>query len=270
MADKSYRVVIVQAVSSSRTSFVIRRGAIDGIGKWQESLFSNDKTSFYARAIEVNRHYSLWQIRDTRGKVPFAKGDFIEFNPMSIVAKNEEPPLELFKEDISPSGVLLPERGHPIGLRSYYTWAFSEAVSSVDAGRQEGRHGLQLEAVYFRRFKYIMDWGVGLRFDREVVRLLHPTVETVTYRYLVSSEFNYHFKRRGSGGNGHFFVGLGVALGHSRTRVQGPVQSGFSLDFAIIRFGHYYQLEDCALTFEIIGSSLAAKETFKKGGKTVY
>ena len=263
------QVVMVQAVSTDKTSFVIRKGAKDGVNQWQEYHFSNKKTSFYARAIEVNRYYSLWQIGDTRGKVPFAKGEFVDINPLAKKWKGkgkgklggekegegEEEERQLVFTEI------LPDSLQGFIFRSHYTIAIGEAISKVDGGRQEGRHGLQWEIVYWQVFNQDIDIGVGFRFDREISRLLFPTVEAVTHRYLLTTEFNYHFDQMEQS-SGHFYFGVGGGIGLSRTEVQGPVESGRAFSFPIVRLGHHYQLQSYSLLFEISGENVSSTEKF--------
>ena len=72
----AYEKVIIQGVSKSRKTFVIRRGKGDNYYPDLEARFSTPLINFIARIIEVNREYSQWVILEPGGKVPFEKGHF--------------------------------------------------------------------------------------------------------------------------------------------------------------------------------------------------
>lgn len=205
-------VVLIQAVSSSGKSFIIGRGIVDGIVEGQEGLFNNRGASFYAIAAEVNRHHSLWKIEDQRGAVPFARGDFINFTRSVKDIWLELPKTRLQKEKLDfvtyTNWV----------LRTNLTWALGESVAEVDSQRQRGRQGFQLEGGHLWRVRRNVDFGLGLRFDREVSRLVDPAIDVITQRHLVTAEFNYHFAPKTlEESKKHFYLGLGGAFGISST-----------------------------------------------------
>src|SRR5690606_38636873 len=72
-------LLIIQSVSDSRKTFVIRKGKAEGILVNQESLFTSEKFSLAARVVEVNRDYSLWRLSDPRATVPFQKGETVNY-----------------------------------------------------------------------------------------------------------------------------------------------------------------------------------------------
>jgi cell shape-determining protein MreC len=53
-------LIMIQAISNSEKTVVVRKGAEDGVTPGQESLFSNKNISLMARATEVTRDFSLW------------------------------------------------------------------------------------------------------------------------------------------------------------------------------------------------------------------
>ena len=76
----SDELVRIQTVSKDRSSFVVALGKGDGIQVGQSSLFSTRKISLMANAVEVNRYYSLWNISEQEGVVPFKRNQFVNFS----------------------------------------------------------------------------------------------------------------------------------------------------------------------------------------------
>ena len=73
-------LVIIQAVSTTKKNFVVRRGFDQGISVGQESLFSTSSFSVLCRAVEVTRQHSLWVPLDKRANVPFDRKDYVTFS----------------------------------------------------------------------------------------------------------------------------------------------------------------------------------------------
>ena len=254
----SDQLVVVQAVSTTGKTFVIRRGVADGVERHQESIFTNSGASLYAVAVDVNRHYSLWKVREEEGRVSFGKGDKIIFAPAASGIWSNLP---RFTKDW--------ERLH---FQTYDSWVFrfhyglslGESISSIGGGRYRDRQGFQLEGVYAKRFRTDMDWRVGLRWDREVARLFSPTVDSVTHRYLMVGEINYYFVGKEVDVE-HYYVGSGGGVGLCSTQVFSLIQSGGCLSFPMVRLGYEYRHATYALLFELSVDSLYSRESIPGG-----
>ena len=250
----SDQLVVVQAVSTTGKTFVIRRGVAEGINRHQESVFTNSGASLYAVAVDVNRHYSLWKVRDERGKASFGKGESILFTPAAREALSN---LSSFSQNW--------ERLH---FAAYDSWVFrlhyglslGESISSIAGERFRDRQGFQLEGGYAKRFRSDMDWRIGLRWDREVTRLFSPTVDSVTYRYLMVGEINYYFVGKEVDVE-HYYVGTGGGLGLCSTQTFNVTQWGTCVSFPTVRFGYEYRYEKYALLFELSVDSLYSRES---------
>ena len=72
-------VLIIQAVSADKKSFMVRKGEIDGVIRGQESIFTTQEFSVAARPVEVTREHSLWAVSDPRARVPFQIGEVVHY-----------------------------------------------------------------------------------------------------------------------------------------------------------------------------------------------
>ena len=127
-------LVLIQAKSDSGKSFVIRKGAEDGVSIGQQSLFSTKNASFTAVVIEVNRFFSLWRLKDNRGAVPFDKGNYVTFTNNIENVWTEIPKLQT-----APKEELVFRQSHHWTLRGNYSLAVSESVSDTDDDKTTDR-----------------------------------------------------------------------------------------------------------------------------------
>ena len=255
-------LVVIQAVSASGKTFVIRRGVAEGVNKYQGSFFTNQGASFSATAIDVNRHYSLWKIREGKGRVPFSKGERILFVPGARDIGSESYKMAHWdweKWHFRPFESWV--------LRFHYGLSLGESISSIAGSRVRDRQSLQLEGVYAKRFRTDMDWRVGLRWDREVSRLFGPTVDSIVHRYLAVGEINYYFE--GSEVDvQHYYVGTGGGGGLCSTRILEWNQWGTCVAFPMVRLGYEHRKDVYALLFELSVDSVYSRENIQgRAGK---
>jgi hypothetical protein len=249
-------LVIIQAVSTTGRSFAIRKGARDGIIINQDSLFTTEKASFSARSIEVGADFSLWKIHDDRGKVPFEKGDYVNYNNSLENIWTEVSRLYLEPVKVA----TFQEESHWLA-KVHYSYAFSESVSETDSSRYEARTGFQFEGAYSRHFSYHWEWSAGLRFDRENSSLSDPSIDIPTQRTLVMGDISYHFERFNRSRN-NAYISIGMGYGLSSTTVEESVSSGSALILPVVKVGilHFYVREYSFLvegTFEAVSTSEA-------------
>lgn len=258
-ASATERVAMIQAVSTSKKTFAIRQGHIDGVKKGQEALFTNKNTSFKAIAKEVNNSHSLWEIADRRAAVPFERGDIITFTNFT---KNIWTEIAAIKAQ--PKSIGFKQSNYWI-VRGYASMSMNQSSSEVEINRQKSRTGLQMESLYLRRFRYNMEWGVGFRVDREIAPLEGPNIDTVTYRNMAVAEANYLHTGQQSDDK-YIFLGLGLAYGTSSTVVGSKSQSGIVLGFPILSLGHTFPVsEKYKMTVAASAESLSSKEKFADG-----
>lgn len=250
-------LIIIQAVSKSGKSFVIRKGAEEGVAQGQESLFSSKDSSFTAVAIESNRFFSLWRLKDKRGAVPFKKNDYVTYTNDIDAVWTEIPKLQLL-----PKEELVFKRSYEFIFRGAYSLALSEAVSNVDNDSTESRIGFQLEALYGIKFAVHWEGVFGLRVDRENATISNPSLDIPTNRFMLAGEVLYHFSNFERTDN-NAYVGLGMAYGFSDTTVSDSVSTGFAMVMPIAKIGYINRLTSkYSLVFEASIESIAQKESY--------
>ncbi|MCP4914788.1 MAG: hypothetical protein GY909_16845 [Oligoflexia bacterium] len=252
------QLVIIQAVSNSKRTFAVRRGQIHGVINGQESLFTNNSASFSATAVEVSREFSVWEIKDKRGSIPFEKGDFVTVsrsieNIWTEIPKTHLlPPKEL---NFKPSSEWL--------VRGTYSFAMSESVSETESTRYTGRTGVQLEILYTNRFAINWEYGVGLRFDRENSRLQNDQIDIPTQRNLIVADLTYHFENFKRSDN-NAYLGIGFGYGLSSTTVDESVATGKALIAPVVRLGYINRIAaSYALLLEGSVEAVSASESFE-------
>ena len=251
-------LVIIQATSTTGKSFLVRKGAGDGISIGQESLFSTKNASFTAVCKEVNRFFSMWTIKDKRGQVPFAKGDYVTYtnNVESIWA-------ELPKLQLAPKEELVFKESFEWIVRGNYSYAMSESVSDTSENKTSDRLGYQLEILYANKFAIHYEWAAGVRFDRENATLTSPVLDVPTTRYMITGEFLYHFDKLRKSKN-NLYAGIGFAYGLSETTVDEAISSGTTFIAPIVKVGYINHISlDYSLVFEGSIESIAQKEAFE-------
>ena len=257
-------LILIQSVSTSGKSFVIRKGAQDGISTGQQSLFSTKNSSFTAVVIEVNRFFSLWRLKDNRGAVPFEKGNYITYTNNIENIWTEIPKLQL-----APKEELVFKESYHWTLKGNYSLAMSESVSGVDeniSGTEENktadRIGYQLEMIYSNHFTVHWEWGVGLRLDRENTTIQEPALDIPSNRYMLTAELLYHFPNFYQTDN-NAYIGIGIAYGISNTTIDESVSTGTTLAMPIVKLGYINQVAArYSLVFEFSIEALAQNESF--------
>lgn len=250
-------LVPIQAVSTSGKTFVVRKGAENGIAIGQQSLFSTKNTSFTAVVIEVNRFYSLWRLKDNRGAVPFSKGDFVTYTNNIENVWTEIPKLQM-----APKEELVFKEKSFWTLRGNYSLAVSESVSDTDTEKTTDRIGYQLEAVYGRHFSVHWEWGVGVRLDRENTTIQEPALDIPTNRYMLTGELLYHFPAF-ERSDDSAYLGIAMAYGLSNTTIDESISTGTTLVLPIVKLGYINRLAArYSMIFELAVESIAQTEAF--------
>lgn len=250
-------LLLIQAVSVSGKTFVIRKGAEDGISIGQQSLFSTKNSSFTAVVIEVNRFFSLWQLKDNRGAVPFEKGNYITYTNNIENIWTEIPKLQ-----VAPKEELVFKESHHWTIRGNYTLAMSESVSNTDDEKTTGRVGYQLELLYGRRFTVHWEWGVGGRLDRENTTIQEPALDIPSNRYMLTAELLYHFPNFYQTDN-NAYLGIALAYGISNTTIDETVSTGTTMALPIVKAGYINKVAArYSVVFELAVEALAQSESF--------
>ena len=255
-------LIIVQAVSKSGKSFVIRKGAAQGVATGQESLFSTKDASFTAKVIEVNRFFSLWNLKDNRGAVPFNKGEYVTYTNNIENIWTEIPKLQF-----APKEELVFKQSSNWIARLAYGFTMSESVSEADEDNTANRTSFQFEGVYANRVAVHWEWGIGLRLDRDNATLNESTLDVPTSRYMITAELNYHFANFARSDD-NMYIGAAIAYGLSNTTVNESISTGTTLVLPIIKLGYIKRVSaNYSLVFEGAVEAIAQSESFEDTDK---
>lgn len=271
-------VAIIQTVSESRKSFVIRRGFSNGITPQQEALFTTTKFALMARAVEVNRSYSLWQILEAEAVVPFEKDQFVYFNPSPISLDFGMPNISAVAQAGNPEFKEGAQNfSRPIIFKSQSFWSLrvntsltlSETVSDVSSANETSRSGFQGELHYHKMFWHNWEFSVGLRIDEETATTKNETTQfdlTTTRTFLVG-DLTYILDTF-AGMKGNLYASLGAGIGYSATNISGEVGTGSAMVLPSFRVGYLYNRgEYNGFVIEGIIESLNSSETYNEGGQ---
>lgn len=254
------KLVVVQAVSTSKKTFVIRKGYIDGIAIGQESLFTIRNSGVVATAKEVNRSMSIWEVNDKRGGVAFDKGEYVTFTNSIENLILELPRLEKMAD----KGLKFKNKSFWI-VRGNISYALSDSVSSQDAEFVTTRSGYQLEGLYTNNFQPQWEIGLGLRYDTEVQKISEPILDVPTTRLLAMAELNYLFNQE-EGTRNYFYIGAGIGYGISATTVDEAVSTGAAFVLPVLKFGFSKFIGNSKwMLIEGAVESIGARESFSDG-----
>ncbi len=262
-------LLIIQSVSNTQKTFVIRKGKAEGVLVNQESLFTSEKFSLSARVIEVTRDYSLWQISDTRATVPFQKGETVNYTNTIENLYTEIPllrfdPKELAKEAREKNKIaeLRPENWL---LRGNLSYTLAESVTDTSGNLDSSRSGINLEAQKLWSLTPKMSIGAGLRYDQENTSIADPNVDIPTTRVFITGDYIYHFDYIGETRD-HIYMALGIGLGQSSTDVDGTVSSGLATLLPSVRLGYQMALSSgISMVVETVAEAISANESFEDG-----
>lgn len=236
-------LIVVQAVSTSRQTFVINRGLRHGVNTSMEALFSTKDLSLMARVVEATRDFSMWRINEKRAVFPFEKEQIVTYNQAGTNIWNEIPEVrEKLQQALTDAEVFRSIYGaqHSISARLGLTSTFYESVSETDSERKPSRGGFQVEAIYHYRWREKMELGAGLRFDKEDAVIDDPPLTIPSQRYFLLAEFTYHFDRFEKTQN-NLYATVGAGIGRSQTTVNDSVSTGLATVLPYVKFGYLAQ-----------------------------
>ncbi|WP_372653396.1 hypothetical protein [Halobacteriovorax sp.] len=260
-------LVIVQSVSNTKKTFVVRKGRDFGISKGQISLFSTTDISFTARATEVTRYYSLWSLIDKEANVPFKQDEVVTYTSsleriwsevaLSKLREVEEKQQESYLRNIV---------GNYISIRASWGKSLSQSTSEVSAESLDSRTTIHFEATYSKRINNHLEFGGGIRIDNDTATGTNPERSIPSTRNFLIADVTYHFNQfRDS--SAHIYSGLGAGIGISSTEVGDSTKTGSATLLPYFRLGYETSPEKSKYSFmaEIQIESIVAKETFTSG-----
>lgn len=277
-------LVIIQSVSRTKKTFVIRKGRKEGIFVGQKSVFSTDKISIAATAINASRNFSIWVVSDQRVSIPFQSKNFVNYNRSveniwsNISKLTEEIDKYRIKEIekatyhseseiklLRRKGIyLIPEKTWV--SRAYFSNTFSESTTQTNPSQIGQRSGYQIELLYSTKVKNKYDFALGGRYDQDSVQIKDPSLVIPTKRYYVIADFTYHFSNYSK--ESHIFSSLGIGYGISSTTISSEQAKGTSYILPFFRFGSETIMnEDLSFILDSTAEAISTTEKFSDGSK---
>ncbi len=216
----AFELIMIQAVSESRKTFITRSGKRQGVQPGMTGTFTADDVSILAKAINVTGGFTQWQIINIDAILPFEKGAIVTYYPATEYIWALAPESERKKYIKSE----VPRTKRSLVFKGALTRGLSESVS--DAPANTSRRGGYLAEVYYEKdIYYNLAFDVGVRYEREVINYSGASLQTK--RSLLIADLLYYFDGlRDYLSGGRIFLGAGAGYGLSNTSTVGLSQSG--------------------------------------------
>lgn len=216
---QAFELIMIQAVSESRKTFITRNGKRQGVVEGVTATFTADNVSILAKAVTVTGGFTQWQISNSEAILPFEKGAIVTYYPATEYLWALAPERE--RRKYIKSQVVIPRKSWV--FKGAITRGLSETVSEAPVNTST-RGGIAGEVYYEQDIIYGFSWDIGLRYEREVVA--YPGGSLITTRGLVIADLYYYFDQLQDLINGRIYVGGGIGYGQSNTTTVSLSQSG--------------------------------------------
>lgn len=254
------KVVLVKAIDQARRTFVINKGHQNNIGRHQESFFTTPDASIRARALEVSRYSSLWQVTTQSGTLPFEHNQDIIYTEAANDIWSHLTRAQAYESYQKRMEQRLWVADQYWATKVSFSRALSESITETSAAQSDVRGGVQFEALYNIDAFNIVDIGIGVRLDFEKLVLKEPRLEIPTNRYFLMTELTYNFSPFSLNGD---FIYAGVAFGYglSRTQVDNVINQGPTWVVPSAKLGYSRMIgRNKALVFEVVAESITSTE----------
>lgn len=216
----AFELIMVQAISESRKTFITRNGKRQGIQPGMTGTFTADDVSILAKAINVTGGFTQWQIVNIDAILPFEKGAIVTYYPATEYIWALAPESERRKYIKSE----VPMAKRSLVFKGAITRGLSESVSDAPANSSR-RGGYMAEVYYEKDLYYGLAFDVGLRYEREVINYDGASLQTKRSMAIVDLLYYFDGLRYYISG-GRFYLGAGIGYGLSNTSTVGLSQSG--------------------------------------------
>jgi len=216
---QAYEMQVVQAVSSSKRSFVTRNGKRHGIQAQMTASFVSDDVAVIAKALTVTSEFTQWELVNQEGTVPFEVGDIITYHPAQeyLWSLNPSEARRRYVEEVRS-----PVRQSWI-TKVASTRGLTESTSEA-AATSASRGGVAVDALYERQWTRHFAWDGGIRYERETLNLAGGSL--TTQRLMAIADLLYYFEPLEFFYESRFFISVGAGWGQSSTQADGIIQSG--------------------------------------------
>ena len=215
----AFELVMVQAVSDSKKTFITRNGKRQGMMRGMTATFTAEDISVLAKAINVTGQFTQWELINQEAILPFEKGTIVTYYAATEYLWALAPESE--RKKYIKSEVPHPKRS--LVFKGALTRGLSESVSDTPA-TTSNRGGFLGEIYYERDIHGPLAFDLGLRHEREVIN--YPGASLITVRTLAIADIIYYFDFMREYLPGKFFIAAGMGYGLSNTSTVGLSQSG--------------------------------------------
>lgn len=214
----AYELIMIQAVSDTKKTFLTRNGKRQGIIQGMTGTFTAEDVSILAKAITVTGQYTQWEIINENATLPFEKGTIVTYYPANeyIWALNTEAERQKYIKS------QIPTARQSIVVKGAISRGISESTTDSPATNYE-RGGYVGEIYYERDIAFNFAFDVGIRYDKEVVN--YDVSSAVTTRALLIADLLYYYDARRYI-DARLYGGIGAGYGESYTETMGVKQSG--------------------------------------------
>lgn len=233
MSAHAYELIMVQAVSESRKTFITRNGKRQGLFQGMTATFTADDVSILAKAINVSGNFAQWQVLNPEITLPFEKGAIVTYYPATEYIWAVTPESERKKYIKS----MIPVARQSWVFKGALTRGLSESVSDAPANSTK-RGGYGAELYYEKDIPGTggLAFDIGVRYEQETLN--YSGASLVTKRSLVIGDLLYYFSfLRDYISGGRFYLGAGMGYGLSNTSTVGLEQSGVASLLPTVKMG---------------------------------
>src|SRR5690606_26518445 len=183
---QAYELIMIQAVSDSKRTFITRNGKRQGVIRGATATFTAENVSVLAKAINVTGQYTQWELMNPELRIPFEKGAVVTYYSATEYLWALSP--ENVRQKYIKS--LMPDPRRSVVFKGAITRGLSESVSDAVAS-PASRGGVMGEVYYEHDIKYGLAWDIGLRYEHEVVN--YDSGSFTTSRAMVVGDLLYYF-----------------------------------------------------------------------------
>lgn len=260
---KAYELTIIQGISRSGQTFVTRNGKKDGVLEGKKATFTADNVSIIAKAIQVTREFTQWEIENHFTDVPFRKGQVVTYYDTQEYLWALTP--EKVKQKYVKSNLYSPRKS--FSANSAFYRGLTESVSGIEQ-RSVNRGGVQFEGYFEKEINRNMAGAFGLRYSYETINVAEASL--VSGRLMGIVEGRYFFDPMRSFYGARFSFGIGFGYGQSSTDTDGLVSSGSAMLLPITKLGLHLPMSKVTdFTIESAFESLETVEELQDGTKQV-
>jgi hypothetical protein len=164
MSAHAVELVVIQAVSETKKSFITRNGQRQGVQPGVTGTFTGENVSVLARAKTVTGNFTQWELLNRDAILPFEKGAIISYYPATEYLWALAPESE--RKKYIKTQIPTPKRS--LVFKGALTRGLSESVSNASA--TDARRGGYMGEIYYEKDLFgNLAFDVGLRYEQEVI-----------------------------------------------------------------------------------------------------